>query len=190
MAEYRAATAAGIILCCLVAGCSSGSPSAGPTVASLPTTGTTGTTAKAAAPKPTSDPNDRRPLIRFDTSLDERQRLYLAFNQCLVDHGVPKLGNATVWKPADDGTSAKYRAAGEACLTTKPEDYTEREQRRDPSTFDDDVRRQLACMKQHGLHVRPDESSNRWGWTSDQHALAEMDSSWVRTCEHQAFGQS
>jgi hypothetical protein len=169
----------------LLTACSGGSSGSGnpaPGVASL-------TTTKASAPSvASSDPNDLRPLVRFDATTAERQRSVTVWWACLEAHGVPKSDNAVGSKPAADATDPKYRVAGQACLTKEPEDYKEREKRTDPTAFADHNRAMVSCLAGHGLHVKlDDERTQGWRWTSTRHEVAEMDSNWIPTCERKAF---
>jgi hypothetical protein len=189
-ASRRGSRALVLVACVwFLAACSTGhtgsNAGAAPRVASLETTKAP---VNATA---TTDPNARRPLIRFDSTTAERRRLVMVWWTCLVNNGVPRLGNDAGWKPADDGTSPKYRAAGAACLPQQPEDYKEREKRTDPTVFDDHVRAMVSCLTAHGLHVKlSDDRIRGWKWTSDTHALAEMDSNWVPKCERESFHPS
>lgn len=70
-----------------------------------------------------------RPLIRADTSIDERVRLQNVFHQCLREQGIPMLDQEGVLKPLEE-TGPKVEAARRTCAAKEPEDYKERLSRR------------------------------------------------------------
>ena len=79
-----------------------------------------------------------------------------------------------------DPSSSKAKAAYTACKTREPEDYQEREARKDPELFLDHVREQIRCMRAGGLKIivtdakRANGFHRRYGRTG--HELANRQS--------------
>ena len=159
--------------------CSGGSDeSSEPTgsgVASIPRASSTSvpdrTTAAAAV---------ERPLIRLDSTPDEIQRLFDNYTKCLDDKGVPSKKQRA---SSDRVLTDKEKAGVAACAGKEPEDYQEREQREHPAAFKDKQRKQVKCMREHGLAI--ETNAEGWGYTNP---ARDMGSAWDKKCERQAFG--
>lgn len=105
----------------LISGCSgqSGQPQ-GPTVASIASVPRTDSSSGPA----TTNAAAERPLIRLDTTQEEMERMFEAYEKCLSDHGVPSKAEQVKSKKIRE-----YPAATAACAAKQPEDYQEREKR-------------------------------------------------------------
>ena len=160
----------------LVSACSGGSAAApaGPTatVASVShgTASTVAPTTAAAA--------DDRPLVRIDTDPKEIDRMYEAYGTCLTDHGMPP----EVQKKFSN-KSPEYADALNSCAAKEPENYQDREKRQNPELFQDHQRKQIKCMRDHGLAIETD--ADGWGYTNPGR---DMGSAWDTKCERLAFG--
>jgi hypothetical protein len=156
-----------------IGGCSGSSTEvAGPSVASVPRANSS---TKAA---PATTAAVERPLIRLDTTPEEMDRMFDAYDKCLRDHGVPSKEMTVKLKTRSVDPKAQAACAGKA-----PDDYQEKMKREDPAGFKDKQRIQVKCMRDHGLAI--ETSSDGWGYTNP---ARDMGSTWDKKCERQAFG--
>jgi hypothetical protein len=150
----------------------------GPVVASIAASPTD--PAGSAAPAPSASPSAERPLIRRDTSPEERDRLMLVYSTCLKDHGVAMAGGLKWYldpnKPSD-------QAAQAACASKQPEDYKDRLARTDPR-YADYQRAWIQCMKSKGLKVT---AKGTMFEIDDSQAAASGTSKIIDECEAVAF---
>src|SRR5690349_16663719 len=171
----RLVTAAALSATVLVGGCAgqSGEPGGAGTasVASLPSSGAAG--APSAAPSAAA----QRPLIRIDTSGEEIDRMYAAYFRCLKDHGVPSQLALKMHGPT------RYKDALAACAAKEPEDFQEREKRENPALFREHQRKQIQCMRAHGMAIVTDPEG--FGYVNP---ARDMGSPWDHKCERLAFG--
>jgi len=174
---------------CLIGGCSETPASGSATtasVASVPRTATPTTSGTASAPARTAAAAVEGPLIRYDTSDAEVDRLYKTYNACLRREGAPVQGDKGLSQ--DPETLAKYKTELAACASKRPESVTDREKRKDPGAYRDDLRQQVKCMKSRGLDVvaiPPDG----WGVTDEAAARGYVpDFRVVKQCQLKAFG--
>jgi len=166
-----------VILTGVLGGCSGGSDdspgSAAASVASIPRSGA------SSAPAAAATVAAERPLIRIDTSVEEAERLYNLYVECLTAHGVPSKAQRV--QNQDD---REFKPAFAACAAKEPEDYQDRLKREDPAAFKDRQRVQIQCMRAHGLAIEMN-AGGLWGYTNP---ARDMGSAWDNKCEHQAFG--
>ena len=174
---------------CLLGGCSdtpTSGTSAAASVASVPRTATPTSPGTASAPARTPAAAVEGPLIRYDTSDAEADPLYQTYNACLRREGVPLKGGKGLSQ--DPETLAKYKTELTACAAKRPESVTDREKRKDPGAYQDDLRQQIKCMKARGLDViliPPDG----WGVTDEAAARGYVpDFRVVKQCQLKAFG--
>jgi hypothetical protein len=171
---YLAAVAISSIV--LIGGCSS-DPSAPPSEPAASVASVPRSSSSEPAGQATTAAADR-PLIRLDTTPEETDRMYEAYNACLTEQGVPP---KAARKLAEDNN--QYTAAFAACANQEPEDYQEREKRLNPAAFADHQREQIKCMREHGLAI--ETGPDGWGYTNP---ARDMGSAWDVKCARQAFG--
>src|SRR6187551_3845972 len=127
-----------------VGGCSS--PAQHPEVATL-------ASAEPTTASATPSKAQQRPQLRLDTSDEERDRLFTAYDDCLVGHGVKMVpvqeaAPAGVTRRLDD--SGEPKAAYLACAGKLPLQPIELDPDRNPrfaEQWNDNVR----CLRKHGL---------------------------------------
>jgi hypothetical protein len=153
--------------------------------------------ATPAGTSSTSDADSRRPRIRLDTSDDEHDRLYIAYDDCLVAHGVkvltgkpgePQMGiSDTVGRPSKLlDHSGEPKSAYTACLSKKPVEPPELDESTNPNyaaQWNDNVK----CLRAHGdmVHVvKPGE----WTYDSSNTVTPPNEAELEKTCLIQAFG--
>jgi hypothetical protein len=157
-----------------------------PSVASL---ATASPSASAKASTKAVDVNDQRPLIRFDTTPQEQNRLYASWTHCLVQHGgsrwsKPKL----VMGQPGAATDPKNKAVLTACLAQEPEEEDVREARQDPSAYREDNRQWYQCAKAKGYDLTtPDPDTGEFGLTRIG-PNGDFESPKITACKVMAFG--
>ena len=129
-------TAALVVLtACGGSGSSSGTDKSGQgQVVSLTSPAADGSSASASA-----DPDAGRPQIRLDSTNEEINRLYDAWQACLKDHGAEVKYKR---KPNDPSVLA--------CKGKQPLDPPELDPDRNPD-YSDDTRAMVKCMNEHGI---------------------------------------
>ena len=142
-------TAVTVLVAALVlsaCGASDDEPAAKPEVATL----------QSAAPqaKPAAAEEDKRPLIRADTSEEEINRMIEAHSRCLRDQGVPGLatGGGT-WKPTVEQESGTHAAAFAACHGKEPEPAMDRLKRQNFEEYSDRYHAFVKCLQDDGVDV-------------------------------------
>jgi hypothetical protein len=128
-----------------------------------------------------------RPQLRLDTSDEERRRLYLAYDDCLVGHGVKVL----VTMPGPDGgrrldDSGEPKSAYLACTGKLPLPPRELDEDSNPNfaaQWNDHVR----CLREHGFKVHVTKPGE---WTFDtDHGGSPPDADRIeQDCVLEAFG--
>jgi hypothetical protein len=184
-ARNRLAVVAAISIC-LIGSCSVASSHSTGSTADASVASVVGTSS-ASAPTRTKVAVVEGPLIRYDTSEAEFERLNAVYNNCLQDQGVQMVA-AKKGISNDPATQKKYRKQITACASKKPETVPDREKRKDPSAYQDDLHEWVACMKAKGQNViliPPDG----WGLTDAAAGRGEFpDQHVVDQCQHTAFG--
>ena len=130
-----------------VTGCGNPDAAAEPQIATLRST--------AAQSTPSADVQDRRPLVRADTSKEEMGRIFAVWTECLRVHGVPGLGVKGGWKPTEE-EGGPHTAAYQACREHQPESTIERLKRQDYVEYSDRYRAFLKCLRDAGVDVSAD----------------------------------
>ncbi|MGW4102555.1 hypothetical protein [Streptomyces sp. NPDC004976] len=133
-----------------------------------------------------------RPLIRPDTSAEEKERLFQVYSSCLEQHGYKKLEgySGKMGDPKPDPAvlarnEAKFAPAQKACAAKEPEELWQRAYREDPE-YQDKFDKWLKCMRSHGLKVAP--SPDDPALFSFEDGLPPTDKAkWVDKCEAEAF---
>jgi hypothetical protein len=160
-------------------------------VATLASAGTT------PAGTATSDVDSQRPQVRLDTSDAEHDRLYIAYDDCLVAHGVkvltgkpgePQMGASdTRGRPSRLlDHSGEPKPAYAACLSKKPLEPPELDESTNPNyaaQWNDNVK----CLRAHGVMVhvvKPGE----WTYDSSNTVTPPNEAELEKTCLIQAFG--
>jgi hypothetical protein len=164
------------------------------------TTSKVATLASAGAPSPgttTSSVDSQRPQIRLDTSDAEHDRLYIAYDDCLVAHGVkvltgkpgePQMGiSDTIERPSKLlDRSGEPKAAYVACRGKQPLEPPELDESTNPhyaAQWNDNVK----CLRSHGLMVhvvKPGE----WTYDSSDTVTPPNQAELEKACMIQAFG--
>jgi hypothetical protein len=129
------------------------------------------------------------PLIRYDTSQEEEDRLHRVYLLCLKREGLPiqlDEHGGPINKFAADPKKDKKELA--ACASKRPETVPDREERKDPAAYQDHLREWVKCMQNKGQKVvliPPDG----WG-TSDEVTASGYtpDFRIVNQCQHKVFG--
>ncbi|MFI6078362.1 hypothetical protein ACIA5C_43235 [Actinoplanes sp. NPDC051343] len=162
----------------LAAACSS--PAAAPQVASL-------ASAAPSASAPASAP--ARPQLRLDTSDTESSRLFTAYDDCLVAHGV-KVNPVDQAGPAGPGRrldqSGEPKSAYVACQYKLPLQPPELDEDKNPNyaaQWNDNVK----CLRAHGMMVRVTKPGE-WTWDSSDTVVPDNESELEHTCTLEAFG--
>jgi hypothetical protein len=134
----------------------------------------------SASAQPSAAPTAERPLIRFDATPEEQQRLYNAYYDCLQAHGV------TVQKPkgVEAGELAKHPDAVAACASSKPETPMERDERTDPR-YADHFRAFITCIRDQGIKVSTGSDGKQVIFTDDRQVQRALDV--AGGCERRIF---
>ncbi|WP_213012494.1 hypothetical protein [Paractinoplanes toevensis] len=157
-------------------GCSATTPVAAPEVATI-----------SSPPPASSAPADTRPQLRLDTSDEERDRLYTAYDDCLVGHGVKVL----VTVPGPQGArrlddSGDPKSAYLACASKLPLQPRELDEASNPNfaaQWNDHVR----CLRKHGIKVHVTKPGE-WTWDSDTNVHPPNEDQIEQDCIREAFG--
>ncbi|NMO54278.1 hypothetical protein HH310_24225 [Actinoplanes sp. TBRC 11911] len=163
-----------------VAAC--GSPS-DPQVATL---GSGATPSSSAATTATN-----RPQLRLDTSDAERDRLFTAYDDCLVAHGV-KVNPVDQPGAVGNGPGRRLDQSGEpksayvACAGKLPQQPPELDADRNPNyaaQWNDNVE----CLRAHGMMVHVTKPGE-WTWDSSDTVVPDNEADIEKSCLLEAFG--
>lgn len=168
----------------LVAACSSPTASSSgdaPEVASLASTAPTASTSKKS---------DSRPQLRLDTSDEEANRFWTAYDDCLVANGVKVLAEFEQPGPAGPGRridqSGEPKSAYIACAGKLPLQPPELDEDLNPNyavQWNDNVK----CLRAHGLKVHVTKPGE-WTYDSSDVAIPANESEIEHDCLLEAFG--
>ncbi|GIF20030.1 hypothetical protein Ate02nite_27600 [Paractinoplanes tereljensis] len=130
---------------------------------------------------------DQRPQLRLDTSDEERRRLYTAYDDCLVGHGVKVLVNI----PGPQGgrrldDSGDPKSAYLACASRLPLQPKELDEDANPNfaaQWNDHVR----CLRKHGIKVHVTKPGE-WTWDSETNVHPPNEDQIEQDCLREAFG--
>ncbi|MFL5993777.1 MAG: hypothetical protein ACJ736_05575 [Streptomyces sp.] len=157
-------------------GTDDGGKAGGGDVASLPSSGTAGGSAKA-----TTDPDSGRPQIRLDMTQDDIDRLQDAWVACMKEKGG---SNALQENKIKDGKTP----AGRACRSRLPLDPPELDPAKNPH-YSDDVRVMIQCMNSKGIKSEPDPNGGPyWALVHGSDMGAPNYAKTERDCQLKAFG--
>lgn len=130
-----------------------------------------------------------RPQLRLDTSSAERDRLFTAYDDCLVGHGV-KVNPANQAGPAGPGRrlddSGEPKSAYVACADKLPLQPPELDEDKNPdyaAQWNDNVK----CLRAHGLMVHVTEPGS-WTWDSSDTVVPANETAIENGCLLEAFG--
>ena len=126
-----------VALVALLAACGSQPDAGSPDVATL---------ASGGAPTASPTARDDHPLIRPDTSQEERDRMYAEYNRCLKEHGL----DVKQPKGVDAAAPSRMAAAEQACERIRPEQPWERAKRTDPE-YADKLHEWVKCVRALGI---------------------------------------
>ncbi|GAA0587089.1 hypothetical protein GCM10010172_85210 [Paractinoplanes ferrugineus] len=147
------------------------------------------TVASPAAGKPvpagpsTTQAGPQRPQLRLDMSDEEQKRLYTAYDDCLVGHGVQVLVDRPDGRRIDD--SGEPKSAYTACaikLPLQPKELDPDTNPKFPEQWQDNVR----CLRKHGLKVHVTEPGE-WTYDDDFQHVPDQDKL-EKDCLQEAFG--
>ena len=150
-------------------------------VATLTSTPPPASSAPAAGPG--------RPQLRLDTSDEEAQRFWTAYDDCLVAHGV-KVNPVDQPGPAGPGRrlgqSGEPRSAYVACKGKLPLQPPELDDQINPqyaTQWNDNVR----CLREHGLMVHV-TAPGEWTYDEGDAPIPENQDALEKSCLLEAFG--
>jgi hypothetical protein len=157
-------------------------------VATLASTGAT------PASSGTADVDHRRPQIRLDTSDAEHDRLYIAYDDCLVAHGVKVLTGRDQMGISDTISapsrlldhSGEPKSAYTACLSKQPLEPPELDESTNPNyaaQWNDNVK----CLRAHGVMVHVTKPGE-WTYDTSDTVTPDNEAELEKTCLIQAFG--
>lgn len=141
-------------------------------VASLNSPSAGGTSASANA---SADPDAGRPQIRLDSTNEEINRMYEAWQACLKEHGAAEKYKR---KPNDPSVLA--------CKGKEPLDPPELDPAKNPD-YADDVREMVKCMKGHGIKALVYEGN--WALETGNEMNRPHYSEYELQCQVKAFGE-
>jgi hypothetical protein len=161
----------------LVVAAACDSPPAAPQVASLAST----------VPSTSPSAPSQRPQLRLDTSDAERDRLFTAYDDCLVAHGVKintKRSQVAGGRSLDQ--SGEPKTAYVACADKLPQQPPELDEDKNPdyaAQWNDNVK----CLRAHGLMVHVTKPGE-WTWDSADSVVPDNEEQIEKACELEAFG--
>jgi hypothetical protein len=156
-------------------GTDDGGKAGGGEVASLPSSGTAGRSAKA-----TTDPDSGRPQIRLDMTQDDIDRLQDAWLACLKEKGG---SNALMQYKIKDGKTP----AGTACQSKLPLDPPELDPAKNPH-YNDEVRVMIKCLNSKGFETKAAEEYPGWQSVHGSDFWKPDFTPTVNACQVKAFG--
>jgi hypothetical protein len=139
----------------------------------------------SAAPPQASTPpaaTAERPLVRTDTSVEEEERMWATWQECLADNGGPSKASLADKRNADLGLDAKAKKAEAACANKRPEKVWERAKRLDPA-YADKLRDWVTCIRSHGIDAWESD-----GFLAFESLPPENQMKKVDECQNKAFG--
>jgi len=133
----------------------------------------------------------KRPQLRLDTSSEESDRLFTAYDDCLVAHGV-KVNPTDQAGPAGNGPGRRLDQSGEpksayvACADKLPLQPPELDEDTNPNyaaQWNDNVR----CLRAHGLMVHVTKPGE-WTYDSADGVVPANEGALEQGCLIEAFG--
>ena len=168
-----------------LAGCSPGTRAPG-----VATLASAAPTAKGAQnPSSAASATDQRPQLRLDTSDEERDRLFAAYDDCLVGHGVKVVA---VREAAPAGAKRRLDDSGEpksaylACANKLPQQPRELDPDANPKfaeQWNDNVR----CLRKNGIKVHVTEPGE-WTYDDSGFVIPPNQEQIEQKCIQEAFG--
>lgn len=134
------------------------------------------TGAASAGPAPSAE---ERPLIRTDTSAEEKERLWNEYQRCLDQHGITKERQ----DKAQTGGSPEEVAAVNACANKQPEQVWERAKRTDPD-YNDKLRDWVTCVRAAGIDAWEHDGFLTFNSLPPADQMKKVDE-----CQDKAFGK-
>lgn len=170
----------------LLAACGGATGTAGPKVAAIPKSAAKSGVAGATTG---TDVEDQRPLIRGDTPYSASLQLIGGWWLCLKNHGVPTHLTAGLNKPDVQENDPRYASAYQTCLVKKPEAFTDRMARKDPSTFQDDLTKWVRCQQERGMPVTVNKAHTSVEFTDGRISQTPEETRNLNDCEKLAFSE-
>ncbi|WP_306207442.1 hypothetical protein [Actinoplanes sp. RD1] len=138
-----------------------------------------------------TDPEDLRPLIRPDTSQAEQDRLVAIWTTCLTTEDGTTARYTKRWAVGrEKANDARWQAAKAACRSKEPEDFTDREMRKDLPAFKDKQRIFHDCAEQKGYDLTPLDPATGLFGLERVGPNGDWDSAGIKECQRQAFSEA
>lgn len=132
---------------------------------------------------------EERPLVRTDTSAEDEERMWDAWQDCLGKNGAPSkqqqdaaAAGAQVRPNTDPGFDAKVKKAEAACANKQPEQVWERAKRLDPA-YADKLRDWVTCIRSHGIDAWESDGFLAFESLPPDNQMKKVDD-----CQDKAFG--
>jgi hypothetical protein len=191
--RYREVLAIAILTvgCCALAGCQGAQTAEPDGVAAVASIAGSGSGASDRPAAQGAADENKRPLIRADTSQAEQDRYREAWSKCLLKHGIPTEKEAALAiHVAGSADTQKYPAAMKACILHQPEDYKDRIQRTDKAHYEDLARQEQKCIRSAGIKIShdPKDDAGVFSFTDEQQVGEGMQV--AERCEKETFGRS
>lgn len=146
-------------------------------------------TLSSAAPAATSAKAGNRPQLRLDTSDEEANRYWTAYDDCLVANGV-KVNPVDQAGPAGPGRrldqSGEPKSAYVACANKLPLQPPELDEDLNPNyaaQWNDNVK----CLRAHGMKVHVTKPGE-WTWDDSDTPIPDNEQQIEHDCTLEAFG--
>jgi len=180
MLKPRIAFAAAVLA---LAACGSPADTGGDQVATL------ASAAPSTAPPAASATADR-PQLRLDTSTEEANRFWTAYNDCLLKHGVKTNSDRAGAVGAGPGValddSGEPKSAYTACAVKLPRQPPELDEDLNPN-FAQQWNDNVKCLRAHGLMVHV-TNPGEWTYDSSDIPVPDNEAEIENACELEAFG--
>jgi hypothetical protein len=125
---------------------------------------------------PSASAASERPLIRTDTSVEESERLYKLYYDCLGQNGVE------IDRGRPNQRSPKYEQARKACESKEPETIWQRAKRTDPE-YNDKLRDWVTCIRAFGIDAWEENGSLAFNSLPSDEGMRHVDE-----CQNKVFG--
>jgi len=134
-----------------------------------------------AAPAASASPSSaaERPLIRTDTSDEEKDRLWNEYHRCLADQGLTKERQ----DKAQAGADPSAAAALASCAGKEPELVWQRAKRTDPQ-YADKLRDWVTCVRAAGIDAWEENGFMAFKSLPPADQMRKVDA-----CQDKAFGR-
>jgi hypothetical protein len=155
----------------------------------VPTLAGASPSAPAAGTSPSAPAGGHRPQLRLDTGDEERNRLFTAYDDCLIGHGVKvvavrEAAPAGATRRLDD--SGEPKAAYLACADKLPLQPKELDPDANPH-FAQQWNNHVRCLRKHGIKVHV-TVPGEWTYDSPDFVVPPNQDQIEQDCIREAFG--